>query len=187
MAHPCSHRTSWRTISKPGPDGGKRKPTRTSPRNHGTTCKDRLVKPSLPRTCTNRPASFLSAPCLGNPCLQALAELLHMAELVSNYPLHVRGALVPLIDRPDGGLRPTTLFRAVYRLHAQPRASIVRCWARTLHRPAINMAEHRQVLDGTFRLMVRQHTMQRGNSNKAIADLIWDLRKAFENVLRATL
>ena len=91
--------------------------------------------------------------------------------------------MVALIDKPDGVLRPITLFRAIYRLHAKARAPIVRTWSKALRRLAIYMAQHRQVLDGTYRLVVRQHISQTQNPRAAVADLLWDLRKAYENVL----
>jgi hypothetical protein len=125
--------------------------------------------------------------CLCDRALEGLAILYHIAELVGDYPIHLRGALVTLIDKTDGGLRPITLFRAVYRLHAKARAPSVRQWARTLRHPAINMAEHRQVLDGTYRLVVRQLLKQEANPKTSLADLLWDLRKAFENISRGKL
>jgi ribonuclease HI len=49
------------------------------------------------------------------------------------------------------------------------------------------MAEHRQVLDGTYRLVVRQLLKLEANPKTSLVDLLWDLRKAFGNVSRSKL
>jgi hypothetical protein len=49
------------------------------------------------------------------------------------------------------------------------------------------MAEHRQVLDGTYRLVVRQLLQLEAKPKSSAVDLLWDLRKAFENVSREKL
>jgi hypothetical protein len=49
------------------------------------------------------------------------------------------------------------------------------------------MAAGRQVTDATYRLMVRQDTSRGKHEGTAAADLLWDIRKAFENVDREIL
>ena len=99
----------------------------------------------------------------------------------------MQSCMVVLISKPCGGLRPITLFRAVFRLYSRARAKHVQQWAKEhLNHHAVNPASGRQVLDATWRLMARQQASTKTNG-KCAGDLLWDHRKAFECANRAML
>ena len=128
---------------------------------------------------TSRPPAMKARVCL--------VGLFQLAEAVGNYPPSMRSALVALIDKADGGLRAITLFRSAYRVHSKLRSKVVKEWAKTKTHPAINMAAGRHVMDATYRMLMRQDGSNATGSPSCAADLLWDVRKAFDNVNRATL
>lgn len=95
--------------------------------------------------------------------------------------------LVILIDKTDGGLRPTTIFRSLYRLHSRARTEKIKDWVSQLKHPAINMAKGRSVSDAIWRQQIKDDKALIRGSNKHSVARAWDVRKAFENVDRAKL
>jgi hypothetical protein len=117
--------------------------------------------------------------------LQVLGHLLQFAEAVGQYPRSGRYILTTPIPKVDGGLRPINLFPAVFRLHSRCRSRWLREWAAGRGRHvAINMAQGRHTNDGVYRLLLRQGL--RPNQGHQ-ATVLWDIKKAFENVRRDQL
>ena len=72
--------------------------------------------------------------------LECLALLWQDAEELGNFGPDETTALIALIDKADGGLRPITLFRTLFRVFSRCRVDCVRKWASDHPDPQINMA-----------------------------------------------
>ena len=109
-----------------------------------------------------------------------------LAEIWSRYPEVLEGKLVKLIGKKDGGLRAIVLFRSIFRIHSRIRQGAVREWeAERCASAKFNNAPCRRISDDVYRSWIRSYI---GSAEgKWTCEILWDLKKAFENVDRAIL
>jgi hypothetical protein len=129
---------------------------------------------------------------ISTQAMHSLAGLLLIAELIGEYPECTRQVITTLIPKTDGGLRPINLFPAVYRLHSRARSGILKAWAAGPGRhTGVNMAAHRHTADGVYRWLMRHATgaptAAASGTGTPAATVLWDFKKAFENVRRDLL
>jgi hypothetical protein len=109
---------------------------------------------------------------LSDAMLDLLGLFFVLAEQVGQYPCTARYVITTLIPKADGGLRPISLFSAVYRLHSRCCSGLLRHWAQTAGKHAmINMASGRHTNDGVYRLLMRRAVT---HTTDEAASVLWD-------------
>ena len=106
-----------------------------------------------------------------------------VAENVGDFLSWEQEALVTLLGKPDGGLRPITL-RSTFRLYSRCRIGIVRQWAARQTTATVNNASGRWVSDSKWLVQARRAI---ADKSQGLVELQWGLRKAFEHVDIITL
>ena len=115
-----------------------------------------------------------------------LATLLHAVEFAGKYPKEIEEIFVKLIPKKDGTTRPIVLFRSLTRLMGKARKPGVAKWGQDFASGAIfNNSGGRRIADGIWRLAWRNY-LELGE-HKHAAEIMWDLKKAFETLDRDTL
>ncbi len=116
---------------------------------------------------------------LDEDSMEALRRIFALAEVWGRYPAQLENKLVKLIGKKDGGLRPIVLFRSLFRVHARARQGEVRKWEQEHAGDAkFNSAPRRRINDDMYRIWLRRCI----NDEKITTEVLWDLKKAFENV-----
>ena len=105
-------------------------------------------------------------------------------EASATWPSSEQEVLTIHIPKADGGLRPIALFKTLYRVYAKCRAQEVRSWALKEKGYFFNNASGRWVVDSTWRNQVKSAL---GSEGAFAAEVLLDVKKAFENVNRTQL
>ena len=104
-----------------------------------------------------------------------------LIEICGDFPAGLQDLIVPLIPKPEGGLRPIGTFRTMFRLHSRCRRAAYQMWERRwAQHPAFNAAGRVSTLDGVWRQSARAEAGK--VANMSLLTLLCDLRKCYEHV-----
>jgi hypothetical protein len=120
---------------------------------------------------------------LSDSCLCALSQQVAIWERTLLWPTQEQEQITTLIPKQDGGLRPIALFRTIFRVVGRIRADACRSWSSEQRGAVYNNGGNRQIGDSTWREQTRSLRKEHGVS----AELLVDLKKAFEHVDRRLL
>ncbi len=121
---------------------------------------------------------------LSDRALGCLVGFIRLFESTATWPKQEQCVITTLIPKTDGGLRPIALFRTVYRVYSKIRVLEVKQWAMSQQGYQFNNAQGRWVGDSTWRNQVKAALQEQ---NCTMLEMLLDVKKAFEHVLRSQL
>ena len=123
---------------------------------------------------------------LSQAALTCLASLMNAVELLGVFPSMVSSLLVALLEKPDGGLRPIGLYRALVRLWARCRRGDWARWESTHDsQQAFSSGSNRSATDVVWRQAFRNEAAVAEEEHAAT--VLIDLVKCYEHVGHARM
>ena len=120
---------------------------------------------------------------LCDDALAVLARVLWLVELFGDFPKKTRGLQVRLITAKR---RPIGWYKGLFRVWAASRRKLVRLWEeRWASQACFNTGAGKAVGDGVWRAAVRSNLEV--DKGRHYAEVLYDVRKCFENVNFSTL
>lgn len=116
---------------------------------------------------------------------EVIADLIECCELLGVMPRQAASLLMPLIDKPKGGLRNITVFSAFYRLWERVRRPCAEEWLQANQRPWNACGAGRSPEDVVWRQACRAEAAVGEGGHSAGG--LWDLRKYYETIQLDTL
>jgi hypothetical protein len=117
---------------------------------------------------------------------ETLAQIWNWCEHSCIWPDQEENLITRLLPKPAGGFRPIMLFRSTFRVYSRCRKKYVSRWANANRPSEINLQPRRWITDPIWRGAIRNEIARSANRQQ-VAEVQWDLKKAFDNVSRTRL